>query len=82
MRASPLRTGPRAWGVAARCRSRAGRARYSARCNGPGPAYGAEVAIVDERRVSPLDAARGKAGIKDNRPSPEVAKILQTALGQ
>jgi len=28
---------PRAWDVAARCRSRAGRARYSARCNGPGP---------------------------------------------
>jgi hypothetical protein len=32
--------------------------------------------------VSPLDAALGRAGIKDNRPSPEVAKILQTAIGQ
>src|SRR5262249_48967276 len=38
--------------------------------------HGAEVAIVDARRVSPLDAASGRAGIKDNRPSPEVAKIL------
>ena len=44
--------------------------------------HGAEVAIKDERGVSPLDAATGRAGIKDNRPSPEVAKILQTALGQ
>jgi ankyrin repeat protein len=44
--------------------------------------HGAEVAIVDDRRVSPLDAALGRAGIKDNRPSPEVAKILQTAIGQ
>jgi ankyrin repeat protein len=43
--------------------------------------HGAEVAIVDDRRVSPLDAASGRAGIKDNHPSPEVAKILQTALG-
>src|SRR5499425_1160617 len=44
--------------------------------------HGAEVAIKDERGVSPLDAATGRAGIKDNRPSPAVAKILQTALGQ
>src|SRR5437763_125138 len=44
--------------------------------------HGAEVAIKDDRRASPLDAATGRAGIKDNRPSPEVAKILQTALGQ
>jgi ankyrin repeat protein len=43
--------------------------------------HGAEVAIKDERGVSPLDAASGRAGIKDNRPSPAVAKILQTALG-
>jgi hypothetical protein len=42
----------------------------------------AEVAIVDDRRVSPLDAALGRAGSSDNRPSPEVAKILQTAIGQ
>jgi ankyrin repeat protein len=44
--------------------------------------HGAEVAIVDDRRVSPLDAALGRAGSSDNRPSPEVAKILQTAIGQ
>ena len=44
--------------------------------------HGAEVAIVDDRRVSPLDAALGRAGSSDNRPSPEVAKILQTALSQ
>jgi hypothetical protein len=37
--------------------------------------HGAEVAIVDDRRVSPLDAALGRAGSSDNRPSPEVAKI-------
>jgi ankyrin repeat protein len=44
--------------------------------------HGAEVAIMDDRRVSPLDAALGRAGSSDNRPSPEVAKILQTAIGQ
>jgi hypothetical protein len=43
--------------------------------------HGAEVAIVDDRRVSPLDAALGKAGSADNHPSPEVAKILQAAIG-
>jgi hypothetical protein len=44
--------------------------------------HGAEVAIVDDRRVSPLDAALGRAGSADNRPSPAVAKILQTAISQ
>ena len=44
--------------------------------------HGAEVAIVDDRGVSPLDAALGRAGSTDNRPSHEVAKILQTAIGQ
>src|SRR6267142_1730417 len=44
--------------------------------------HDAKVAIVDDRRVSPLDAALGRAGSADNRPSPEVAKILQTAIGQ
>jgi ankyrin repeat protein len=44
--------------------------------------HGAEVAIKDDRGVSPLDVATGKAGSTDNRPSPEVAKILQTAMGQ
>jgi hypothetical protein len=44
--------------------------------------HGAEVAIVDDRRVSPLDAALGRAGSADNRPSDEVAKILQTAIAQ
>ena len=45
-------------------------------------AHGAEVAIVDDRGVSPLDAALGRAGSADNHPSPEVAKILQAAIGQ
>src|SRR5262249_47488261 len=44
--------------------------------------HGAEVAIVDDRRVSLLDAALGRAGSADNRPSPAVGKILQTAIGQ
>ena len=44
--------------------------------------HGEEVAIKDDRGVSPLDAATGRAGIKDNRPSPVVAKILQTAISQ
>jgi hypothetical protein len=44
--------------------------------------HGAEVAIMDDRRVSPLEAASGRAGSSDNRPSAEVAKILQTAIGQ
>src|SRR5205809_654737 len=42
--------------------------------------HGAEVAIMDERRVSPLDAALGRAGSADNHPSAEIAKILQTAI--
>ena len=44
--------------------------------------HGAEVAIKDDRGKSPLDAALGRASMKDMRPSPVVAKILQTALGQ
>jgi uncharacterized protein len=44
--------------------------------------HGAEVAIKDDRGVAPLDAALGRAGSADNRPSPGVAKILQTAIGQ
>lgn len=44
--------------------------------------HGAEVAIKDDRGVAPLDAALGRAGSADNRPSPAVAKILQTAIGQ
>jgi hypothetical protein len=44
--------------------------------------HGAEVAVTDDRRVSPLDAALGRAGSADNRPSAAVAKILQTAIGQ
>jgi hypothetical protein len=44
--------------------------------------HGAEVAIKDDRGMSPLDGALGRSSIKDIRPSPVVAKILQTALGQ
>ena len=36
--------------------------------------------IVDDLGVSPLDAALGRAGSADNRPSDEVAEILQTAI--
>jgi len=39
------------------------------------------VTIVDDRRVSPLDAASGRAGSADNHPSDEIAKILRTAIG-
>ena len=42
--------------------------------------HGAEVDIVDDLGVSPLDAALGRAGSADNRPSDEVAGILQTAI--
>ena len=42
--------------------------------------HGAEVDIVDDLGVSPLDAALGRAGSVDNRPSDEVAEILQTAI--
>jgi ankyrin repeat protein len=44
--------------------------------------HGAEVDIVDDLGVSPLDAALGRAGSADNRPSDEVAEILQTAIDQ
>jgi ankyrin repeat protein len=44
--------------------------------------HGADVAIMDDHRVSPLDAALGRAGSSDNHPSDEVAKILQTAIAQ
>jgi len=44
--------------------------------------HGAEVAVMDDRRVSPLDAALGRAGSADNHPSAAVAKILQTAISQ
>jgi uncharacterized protein len=44
--------------------------------------HGAEVAVMDDLRVSPLDAALGRAGSADNHPSDEVAKILQTANGR
>jgi len=43
--------------------------------------HGADVTIVDDRRVSPLDAALGRAGSADNHPSNETAKILRTAIG-
>jgi ankyrin repeat protein len=42
--------------------------------------HGADADIVDDRGVSPLDAAMGRAGSEDNRPSNEVAAIIQTAL--
>jgi ankyrin repeat protein len=45
-------------------------------------AHGAKADAVDDRGVSPLDAASGKAGSDDNHPSNEVAKILQPAVGR
>ncbi len=44
--------------------------------------HGAKVDIKDDAGVSPLDAASGKGGSADNRPSDAVAKMLQTAIGQ
>ena len=43
--------------------------------------HGAQVDIVDDLGVSPLDAATGRAGSADNRPSAEVAAVLERALG-
>lgn len=45
-------------------------------------AHGAKADIVDDLGVSPLDVASGRAKSDDNRPSPEVAKIIQTAMGK
>jgi len=41
--------------------------------------HGAEVDVVDDLGVSPLDAALGRAGSADNRPSDEVAEVLERA---
>jgi ankyrin repeat protein len=43
-------------------------------------AHGAKVDIKDDAGLSPLDAASGKG--TDNRPSDEVAKILQAAISK
>jgi hypothetical protein len=43
--------------------------------------HGADVTVTDDRHVSPLEAATGKAGSADNHPSAEVAKVIQTAIG-
>src|SRR5690606_11644989 len=42
--------------------------------------HGAEVDIVDALGKSPLDAARGDIGGRDNVPSEEIAALLRTAL--
>jgi ankyrin repeat protein len=42
-------------------------------------AHGAKVDIVDALGKSPLDAAAGRIGGRDNTPSPEIAKILEQA---
>ncbi len=44
--------------------------------------HGAKADIVDDLGVSPLDVASGRAKSDDNRPSPEVAKIIQTAIAR
>jgi len=43
-------------------------------------AHGAKMDIKDDAGLSPLDAASGKG--TDNRPSAEVAKILQASIGK
>ena len=42
--------------------------------------HGANVEVVDDLGVSPLDAASGSAGSRDNRPSDDVAAILRAAI--
>jgi cytohesin len=44
--------------------------------------HGAKVDVMDDAGVSPMDAASGKGGSADNRPSDEVARIIQAAIGQ
>jgi hypothetical protein len=44
--------------------------------------HGAKADVVDDLGVSPLDVASGRAKSDDNRASPEVAKIIQTAMGK
>ena len=63
------------------------RRRCSAPCSGPGHGaaqylidHGAEVEIAGDSGVSPLDAALGRAGSRDDRPSEEVAAVLERAL--
>jgi uncharacterized protein len=43
-------------------------------------ANGAELNIVDDLGVSPLDAAEGRIGGRDNRPSEEIANMIRAAL--
>lgn len=45
-------------------------------------ANGAALDIVDDLGVSPLDAAEGRIGGRDNTPSPEIADMIRTALAQ
>ena len=40
----------------------------------------AEADIVDDKGASPLDIALGRAGSRDDRPSEEVAAVLERAL--
>lgn len=45
-------------------------------------ANGADLAIKDDLGVSPLDAAEGRIGGRDNRPSEEIAAMIKAALAQ
>lgn len=45
-------------------------------------AHGAALDIKDDLGVSPLDAAEGRIGGRDNTPSPEIADMIRTALAQ
>lgn len=45
-------------------------------------ANGAKVDIEDDLGVSPLDAAEGRIGGRDNQPSEEIADMIRAALAQ
>lgn len=45
-------------------------------------ANGTELDIKDDLGVSPLDAAEGRIGGRDNRPSAEIAELIRAALAR
>ena len=44
-------------------------------------AHGANVDVTDELGKSPIDAALGNIGGRDNKPSEEIAELLRKAHG-
>jgi hypothetical protein len=45
-------------------------------------ANGAELETKDDLGVSPLDAAEGRIGGRDNRPNEEIASMIKEALAR